>query len=159
MNPVAVADVSRIEAHLRNTRLDRLQGEDMVEVNVRHNRDRRLPHDSGHGIGRFPVVHGDPDNVTSRLGGAHDLRHGSAHIGGLRLGHGLHGNRRSAADLHSADRDLTCLPPYSDAVGRAWIARGFLRQVEYRYLHHIIPQWIFLLASVRIRFSSSVRLW
>ena len=48
----------------------------------------------------------DADQVGPRLGDLVDLLHGRLEVGGLGLGHRLHGDRRAAADRHAADEDL-----------------------------------------------------
>ena len=43
--------------------------------------------------------------------GPPDLRDGAGHVGGQRVGHGLHGDRRAVAHRHAADVDAARLPP------------------------------------------------
>ena len=50
---------------------------------------------------------GDPDDVGPRLRDPVDLSHRGGEIGGLGLGHRLHGDGRAAADGHVTDVDLT----------------------------------------------------
>ena len=46
------------------------------------------------------------DQVGARLGDLVDLLHRRLEVGGLGLGHRLHGDRGAAADRHAADEDL-----------------------------------------------------
>ena len=50
---------------------------------------------------------GDPHDVGARLGHAVDLGHRGLEVGGLGLGHGLHGDGGPAADRHVSDVDLS----------------------------------------------------
>ena len=46
------------------------------------------------------------DDVGAGVGDLADLLHRRRQVGGLGLGHRLHGDRRAAADRHAADEDL-----------------------------------------------------
>ena len=52
---------------------------------------------------RFLVVHGHPDQFRSGLGEVQDLAHGAFDIPGVGIGHGLHDDGGTAADLDFAD--------------------------------------------------------
>src|SRR3546814_5358462 len=70
--------------------------------------DTRLP---------YTTLFRSPHDVGARdLHGAH-LGDGALDIGGARVGHGLHGNRRIAAHRHLADVDLARPAPDNVAIG------------------------------------------
>ncbi len=46
-----------------------------------------------------------------------DLRDSRRDVGGQRVGHGLHGDRRVAADRHPADKNLPRFPAFDVLVG------------------------------------------
>ena len=50
--------------------------------------------------------HRDADEVGARVGDLVDLLHRRLEVGGLGLGHRLHGDGGTAADRHAADEDL-----------------------------------------------------
>ena len=82
------------------------QGEPVIEVNVRDERNgygvfypRKLLH-------RFLIRHRDPHDLTPRLLEAFDLGHRGPPVAGVRIGHGLHHHRSIPADGHVADVDL-----------------------------------------------------
>src|SRR3546814_7111780 len=55
---------------------------------------------------------GHPDQVSARFLAAADLVDGGPGIGRQRIRHGLHCDRRIAADRHITDHDLTGFPPF-----------------------------------------------
>ena len=81
----------------------------IVEMDVGDDRDVRRAHDLLEARGRGLVRAGDPDDVGARLLAAADLVDRRLHVRGRRVGHGLDGDRRVAADRHVADHDLAGL--------------------------------------------------
>ena len=51
-------------------------------------------------------ANGHVNCINPDFGDGADLAHGGVEVGGLGLGHGLHGDRRAAADRHRAHVDL-----------------------------------------------------
>ena len=68
-------------------------------------------HDRRQGRGRFLVGAGDPHDIGAGLLQLADLGDGRRRVGGQRVGHRLHRDRRIAADRHRADMDLPALAP------------------------------------------------
>ncbi len=102
---IEFADVARIDAHRGAARVDRLENVFALEVNVRDDRNRRFPHDFRQRVGILLLGHRHADDVAARRGEFRDLLQGGRHVGGARVGHGLHGDRRSTADRHRTDHD------------------------------------------------------
>ena len=61
--------------------------------------------DFRNGGGGFRHVHGDADQFRARLRKFEALLRGGGHIGGVRVGHGLHDDGRASAHLYFADLD------------------------------------------------------
>jgi hypothetical protein len=83
--------------------VDRLQRERVVEVDVGDDRDRRLRDDRLERLHVLLARHRHADEVGAGLGDLADLGHGGRQVRRLGLGHGLHDDGSSAADLHTAD--------------------------------------------------------
>jgi hypothetical protein len=62
---VGAADVARVDPHGRDPRVDRLQGERRVEVDVRDHRKRREPDDSPQRLGILDLRHGTADDLAT----------------------------------------------------------------------------------------------
>ena len=103
---VRPADVAGVQPHAMGASVERLQRERVVEVDVGDDRDRRLGDDRLQRLDVLVARNGDPDDVGAGLGDAPDLVHRRLQVGGLGLGHRLHGDRRAAADRHPAHADL-----------------------------------------------------
>ena len=104
---LGAADVARVQAHAVRAGLDRLQRERVVEVDVGDDRDRRLARRSS-SAPRRPARAARRTRTMSAPASATraDLVHRRRQVGGLGLGHRLHGDGRAAADGHAADVDL-----------------------------------------------------
>jgi hypothetical protein len=86
--------------------VDRLQRQRVVEMDVGDHRDRRVAHDRPQGLNVLVARDGDADQIRPGVGDLADLLHGRLEVGGLGLGHGLHGDRGAAPDGHAADEYL-----------------------------------------------------
>jgi len=62
-------------------------------------------HDRGDRPSRLLIVHGNPHQLAAGLGQRPNLLHCRGHVGGIRVGHGLHHDRMIRADRNSADQD------------------------------------------------------
>jgi hypothetical protein len=103
---LAAADVAGVEADAVGAGVDRLEGQRVVEVDVGDHRDRRLGDDRPQRLGVPLAGHGHANQVRPGVGDLADLLHRRLDVGRLGLGHGLDGDRRTAADRHSADEYL-----------------------------------------------------
>ena len=122
-HPLRRADVARIDPQARRPRLGRLDGAAVVEVDVGDDRHRALAHDLPQRPGRGLVRAGHPHDVGAGLGAGLHLRHRRRDVGGQRVGHRLHADRRVAADRHRPDVDAPRLAPVDVAPGADWIVR------------------------------------
>ncbi len=107
------ADVAGVDAHAVGARLDRLQRERVVEVDVGDHRDRRL-RDDALAAPRRPA-RGAPRRARCppRPRRPSNLVHGGREVGGLGLGHRLHRDGSAAADRDASRR--------GSAAGRPWV--------------------------------------
>ena len=78
-------------------------------MNVGHDRDGRGVYDLGQGVRRGLIRHGETDDLTPGVMQPGDLLDGRARVRGVRVAHGLHRDRRTAADGDGADMYLFCL--------------------------------------------------
>ncbi len=100
------ADVAGVQAHAVRARVDRLERERVVEVDVGDHGDRRAHDDLLQRLDVLVARHRDAHDVRARLGDLLDLVHRRLEIRGLGLRHRLHDDRRAAADRDGADVDL-----------------------------------------------------
>ncbi len=103
---VGAADVAGVDAHRRDARVDRLQGERGVEVDVGDHRQRREPHDLRQRQRVLRLGHGAADELAACGRERGDLRRRRLDVMGLRQGHRLDDDGCAAADGHAADPDL-----------------------------------------------------
>ena len=103
------ADIAGIDAQASGTGLGSLDGALIVEMDVRHDRNRAFGDNVFQRMGRGFVRGRDAHDVCTGLGNGLDLRDGRAHIGRVGIGHGLHSDRRIAANRHRPDHDLAGL--------------------------------------------------
>ena len=106
---VRLADVAGVDADLVHAGLRRREREPVVKMNVGHDRDGRGAHDLGQGVRRGLIRHGETDDLAPGVMQPGDLLDGRARVRGVRVAHGLHRDRRAAADGDGADMDLFCL--------------------------------------------------
>ena len=106
---VRLADVAGVDADLVHARLRRCERKAVVKVDVSHDRDGRGAHDLGQRVRRGLIRHGQTDDLTPGVMQPGDLLDGRVRVRGVRVAHGLHRDRRAAADGDGADMDLFCL--------------------------------------------------
>ena len=106
---VRLADVAGVDADLVHAGLRRREREPVVKMNVGHDRDGRGVHDLGQGVRRGLIRHGEADDLAPGVMQPGDLLDGRVRVRGVRVAHGLHRDRRAAADGDGADMDLFCL--------------------------------------------------
>src|SRR5262249_39926991 len=111
LHPFVAADIARVDAQAGSAAVGGLDGALVVEVDVRDDRHVDLTDDVLQGQRAGLVGAGDTDDVNAGKFGATDLRDGALDIGGQRIGHGLHGDRRAVTDRDAANIDAARLPP------------------------------------------------
>ena len=99
---VRAADVAGVQAHAVRARVDRLERQRVVEVDVGDDRDRRLAHDRLQRLDVLVARHRDAHDVRPGVRHLADLLHRGGQVGRLRLGHRLDDDRGAAADLDAA---------------------------------------------------------
>jgi hypothetical protein len=99
------ADIARIDPDLVGARLGGRDGQLIVEVNVRDNRDGDAVFELSDGARRRHVRHGDAHEFAAGVRKPPDLRCGPGNVPRVRSRHGLHAHRRAAADTYAADAD------------------------------------------------------
>ena len=96
------ADVAGIDPDLGRAALRGGNGKLIVEMYIRHQRQRALPTDIRKGAGSFHIGNCQPGDLTARSGKLTDLLQASLHIRGFGVEHGLDHHRGSAADGDTA---------------------------------------------------------
>ena len=109
------ADVAGIDADLRRAPFGSGNGQTVIKMDVRHQRQRRFFRNGTKSLRRLHIQHRQADDVTAGLFQRADLLQAALHVRIGTVEHGLDGHRCAAADLHSADGDLSChsQPPNS----------------------------------------------
>ena len=105
------ADVAGVQPHAVGARLDRLQGQRVVEVDVGDHRDRRLRDDALQRLGVLLAGHRHAHDIRAGVRDRADLLHRRRKVGGLGLRHRLHRHGRAAADRDRADAGSGVLRP------------------------------------------------
>ncbi len=113
---LVAADVARVDPDAVRARVDRLQRERVVEVDVRDDRDRGLRDQARERVDVLLARDGAADDVAAGVGHGADLAQSGVVVGRLGLRHRLDGDGRSAADLDATDVDLS--------LRRHWAAKG-----------------------------------
>ena len=103
---VRPADVARVDPDRCDARLDRLERERRVEVDVRDHGNRREADDERERRGVLVLRDGDAHDLAARGRERGDLRRRRGDVVRLRQRHRLHDDGRAAADEHVADADL-----------------------------------------------------
>ena len=101
---VRAADVAGVDAHGRDARVDRLQRQARVEVDVGDHRERREPNDAAERLGVLRLRHGAAHQLAARGRERGNLGDRRLDVARRRQRHRLHDHRRAAADGHAADR-------------------------------------------------------
>src|SRR5690606_36010942 len=114
-NPLARADVARIDAQARGAGVGRLERALVVEVDVGDQRHPYRAGDLAQSGGALDVGARHADQVRPGLLAAADLVDRRGRVGRRRVRHRLNRNRRIAADRDLADHDLAARPPVDRA--------------------------------------------
>ena len=113
--------------------VERLERQRVVEVDVGDHRDRRFAHDRLQRLRVLVARDCDADEVSARLRDPLDLRERRLDVGGLGLGHRLHGDGRAAADRDAADVDLVaCEDIHGESSAAQSHRRGWAGSVHIR---------------------------
>ena len=78
------------------------------KMDVRNQGDGYLALDLSQRTGGGLVRNGHPHDLAASTGQPIDLGHGGLYVGGIGIGHGLDGYRRTTAYGHITNLDLTC---------------------------------------------------
>ena len=93
------SDVPRVDADFIDPALDRFQGQTIVKMDVRHQRNRNFFFDGRDGFSGAHVRHRHPDHLTACLLQLADLLHRRLHVVGFGGGHTLDDHLVVAPDL------------------------------------------------------------
>ncbi len=104
---VGAADVARVDPDRRNARVDRLQGQAGVKVDVGDHRDRREADDHAQRLGILGLRYSAAHDLAAGGGESGDLRGRRLDVAGGRQRHRLDGDGRAAADPDAAHGDRT----------------------------------------------------
>ncbi len=116
-HPLGAADIAGVDAQASRTRIGRFDGALIVEVDVGHDRHAGRLDDLVQRLRRILVGAGNPDDVDARFFAAADLLDRRVGVGGQRVGHRLHGDRRITTHRHGPDHDLPRLAAHDVAIG------------------------------------------
>ena len=100
---LAVAYVAGVQAQAVHAALQRLQRQLIVEVDVRHKRDGDSALDFRQRLRRLHVGNRRADDFATGFLQTANLADGGVDVPRVRLGHGLHRNRRVPADFDVSD--------------------------------------------------------
>jgi hypothetical protein len=103
---IGPADVAGIEPEAVHPRREGLEGQDVIEVDVGHERGVDALPDGGKRPGGCQVRHGEPDDVATGRNEGFALADRRLHVARVGIGHRLDGDGSLAAHLHPADPDL-----------------------------------------------------
>ena len=103
LHPILPADVAGVDADFAGAALGGGDGQLIIKVNVRNQRQGAFLTDFRKASGRLPIGHGQPGNLTARRRQSANLPKTSLHIRGFGVEHGLDDHRGTAADGHTAD--------------------------------------------------------
>ena len=106
-DPVLPADVAGVDADFGGAALGGQNGQLVVKVDVRHQRQGAFLADFGKPPGGLPVGHRQSDDLTAGSGQLFDLVQGALHIRGAGIQHGLNGHGSTAADGHIPHKNLS----------------------------------------------------
>ena len=107
LHPVLPADVARIDAHFVAPGGHALQGQPVIEMDVRHQRDGAPLPNGPHRPGGGQIGHRHPHNLAPRRRQTFDLLRCGGHIVGAGVGHGLNGDRSPPSDGDAAHANLS----------------------------------------------------
>ena len=118
-----VADITGVDAQAGGTGFGGLNRAFVVEMDVCDDRHRAFGTDFAQGQRAFAVRGRNAHNIRPGHGTALNLFDGRLDVGGQRVGHRLHRDRRIAPDGHFAHHDLTRLAAVDIAPGADRIVR------------------------------------
>ena len=107
LDPFFPTDIAGIDADFRSSPLCRGNGQPVVKVNIRHQRQRRFCCDIPEAFCGLHIRHGQPGNLTPGGLQGPDLRKTARYICCFCVEHGLNADRRIAAHQHRAHLNLT----------------------------------------------------
>ena len=102
LHPVARADVAGVDPERVRARLNRRERAAVVEVDVRHERNRRPAPHLAERLRRLDVRNREPEDVAAERGALRDLRGKRRRVVRVGVRHRLDAHRRPASDGHSA---------------------------------------------------------
>ena len=117
------ADIARVDPQTRCARLGCLNPPHVVEVDIRHDRNRHLGDNLLERRRTVFVRHGNPHDVCPGLGASVHLFDRASDIRRDGVRHGLHRNRRITAHGNGAYGDLATFPTIDIAPGANVIDR------------------------------------
>ena len=100
-------DIPGINAYLIGPFLNRVQGQLVVEMNIRYERYVYLFPDFCERLGRLLIRNGHADNLTTRLLQTKNLIHRGLHVLGFGARHRLHRYRRITPDGNLTDPNFS----------------------------------------------------
>ena len=103
LHPILPADVAGVDADFAGAALRGGDGQLIVKVNIRNQRQRAFLADFRKASGRLPIGHCQPGNLAACRRQSANLPEASLHIRGFCVEHGLNDHRGTAADGHTAD--------------------------------------------------------
>ena len=108
LHPLLRADVAGVDTDFVHPLAGTLQGQPVVEMDIRHQGDMDAAFDGADGLRRRHIRHSHPDDLTAGGLQGVDLIHRSGHIVGLGVAHGLDGHRCTAPNWDVPHHDLSC---------------------------------------------------
>ena len=115
-DPLLGTDIAGIDAKTGRACLGGFDGAFVVEMDIRHDRNRAFAHDLAQRSGRVLVGRRDPNDIGPRLRRRQNLRDRGLNVGRVGIGHRLHADRRIApngnrTDVNLAGRAAVDVPP------------------------------------------------
>ena len=108
LDPVLAADIAGIDADLAGTAFCCGNGQLIIEMDIRYQRQRAFPADLSKGSGCFHIGHSQSCDLASGRSQCPNLGKGTFHISGFGIEHGLNHHRGTAADGDSSNLYLSC---------------------------------------------------
>ncbi len=113
-----VVDRAGVDPDAVDPRVNGLQGDAVVEVDVPYDRYIDLPLQKGDDLAGVFLGQGDPYDLAARPFHVEELVQRLLEVLGVRLEHGLDADGVAAPDLDAADADYPCLSFFHDPVSR-----------------------------------------
>ncbi|CCX37078.1 putative uncharacterized protein [Clostridium sp. CAG:1013] len=112
LHPGILSDVAGVDTDLIDAGSHCFQGQLVVKMDIRHQRDAYLLFDGGDQGHSLFIGDSSPEDLTARLLQTHRLGHTARNIRGGHIEHGLHRHRRAAANSHASCHHLFRLPAF-----------------------------------------------